>query len=138
MNAADTGTLPPPNANVICRLNHRASLAVEVVHVEDSALAALKGEVGFQQVDILQLHLNRLLAMRLSVVVLDLAELRYIGSLALGVLVEFRRALLRSGGRLRLRGLRSLVAHIFRRARLDDLFGIREGEEQETGVYALQ
>ncbi len=106
------------------RYEHGQNLVVDGIQIEDAAIVALKGEAGFQDVSTLQFHLRQLLSRRLALVLLDVSELRFIASLGLGVLVEFRRGLLRTGGRLKLTGLRPHVLEAFRRARLDDLFDI--------------
>lgn len=100
------------------------ALTAEAIEERDAVLLALKGEAGFRETAVLQAHLTAILARKPLLVVLDLAELRFIASMALGMLVEFRRAVLRFGGRLRLVDLRPHVAEVFRRARLDDLFGL--------------
>jgi anti-anti-sigma factor len=62
-------------------------------------------------------------ACRPPVVTLDLSELRFISSLALGVLVTFRRGVVRAGGRVRLAGgLQPAVHEALARAELFELF----------------
>ncbi len=125
-------TLTPPPRTEPFRLGNsrrhetRQKLTVDGLQIEDAVIVALKGEAGFQEVSTLQYHLGQLLGRGLALVLLDLSELRFIASVALGVLVGFRRALLRGGGRLKLTGLRPQVLEAFRRTRLDDLFEIRD------------
>jgi anti-anti-sigma factor len=62
-------------------------------------------------------------ARRPTVITLDLSELRSISSLAMGVLVSYRRGVVRRGGRVRLvHTLRSDVKEALTRADLLDLF----------------
>jgi anti-anti-sigma factor len=62
-------------------------------------------------------------ARRPAVVTLDLSELRFISSLAMGVLVGFRRSIVRSGGRVCLaEGLQPAVEQALTQTRLLDLF----------------
>jgi anti-anti-sigma factor len=62
-------------------------------------------------------------ARRQALVTLDLSELRSISSLAMGVLVAYRRGVVRSGGRVCLaEGLQPAVHEALARAELFDLF----------------
>jgi anti-anti-sigma factor len=62
-------------------------------------------------------------ARRPAVVTLDLSELRSISSLAMGVLVAYRRGVIRAGGRVFLAGaLQPAVHEALARAELFDLF----------------
>jgi anti-anti-sigma factor len=61
-------------------------------------------------------------------VTLDLSELRFISSLAMGVLVTFRRSVVRTGGRVRLaEGFQPAVKEALTRAGLLDLFATDAG-----------
>jgi anti-anti-sigma factor len=56
---------------------------------------------------------------------LDLSELRFISSLAMGVLVTFRRGVVRSGGRVRIgEQLQPAVREALSRAGIFDLFEV--------------
>ena len=57
-------------------------------------------------------------------VVLDLHELSFISSLAMGVMLAFRRAILANGGKLKVAAMQKLVLDSFKRARLDKVFEI--------------
>jgi anti-anti-sigma regulatory factor len=62
-------------------------------------------------------------AQRSAVVTLDLSQLRCISNLAMGVLVTFRRGVVRRGGRVRLaNGLLPAVQEALAQAELLDLF----------------
>jgi anti-anti-sigma factor len=62
-------------------------------------------------------------ARRPAVVTLDLSELRCISSLSMGVLVAYRRGVVRAGGRVRLdRKLQPAVREALTRAELLNLF----------------
>jgi anti-anti-sigma factor len=96
---------------------------VAVSQTSDGPLIEVKGEARFDCTGEL---LNALLApaaCRPAVVTLDLSELRFISSLAMGVLVAFRRGVVRTGGRVRLtEGLQPQVRESLARAGLLDLF----------------
>ena len=59
-------------------------------------------------------------------VVLDMAELTFINSVALGVLIDFRLKLKSLDGELRLAGASDRIADVFRQTRLVEVFPIYE------------
>jgi anti-anti-sigma factor len=99
--------------------------AVEVTasHTSDALVIRVKGEAKVECAGALQDGLLAPAARRPAVVTLDLSELRSISSLAMGVLVTFRRGVVRTGGRVRLAGeLQPAVHAALARAELFDLF----------------
>jgi anti-anti-sigma factor len=103
-------------------------MGVEVVEAPEETLVRVRGEGLVMEVDHLQAGLLRLAAQRLTFVTVDLSELRFISSLAMGVLVGFRRGVVRGGGRLRLLpAMQAPVREAFERARLLELFEVSEG-----------
>lgn len=58
-------------------------------------------------------------------VVLDLGRVEYLSSAALGIFIAYRQKLDREGGKLRLCGLQTNIAQIFRLTKLDRAFDIR-------------
>jgi len=65
-------------------------------------LVAVKGVASFDQAEVISAHLLRIPLEAYALVVLDLAELRFLSSLAMGALVEYRRGLCRRGVEVRL------------------------------------
>src|SRR5437868_7670598 len=59
-------------------------------------------------------------------VILDLHDLSFISSLAMGVMLAFRRGILANGGKLKVAAMQKLVLDSFKRARLDKVFEIVE------------
>jgi anti-anti-sigma factor len=96
------------------------SLAIHEGH--DRAVVHLGGVVGSSEATELDLRLTFLITRRPVRVVFDLAGLRLIGSLGLGVLLAFRRGLLRRGGRMSLAPVRPEVAALLAQAGLDEMF----------------
>jgi anti-anti-sigma factor len=96
---------------------------VSVSQTADGLVIRVKGEA---RVDCTETLLDGLLtsaAHRPTVVTLDLSELRSISSLAMGVLVAYRRGVVRTGGRVCLdEGLQPAVREALARAELLDLF----------------
>jgi anti-anti-sigma factor len=84
----------------------------------------LAGDADFRLTDGLMAALLRLSARRPTLVILDLSGLRSISSLAMGVLVSFRRDVIRRGGRVRLaKALQEPVREALERAGVLALFG---------------
>jgi len=59
--------------------------------------------------------------------VVDLAQVDYIDSTGLGMLVFARRQILQKGGSMTITGLQGLVKDLFEMTRLDILFEIQQG-----------
>jgi len=66
--------------------------------------------------------------------VLDLSRLSYMGSAALGLLVNLRQQIKQSGGRLVLCGLSAELMHIFRTCCMEKLFRIVKSRKEAVAV----
>jgi anti-anti-sigma factor len=98
-------------------------MAVEVVETPEGLVVRLSGEAGIPEAGALEAAVSRLVARRPACVTFDLSELRLISSLAMGVLVAFRRAATRAGARVCLvPDLRPAVREALERAELLSLF----------------
>ena len=102
-----------------------ACLEVEWDRGPGVRVVTLRGEAGFRQSPRLGEALARVSARRPGFVLLDLAGLTFISSLAMGELVRFQRALARYGGRVVLVAVPPSIAGALRRARLDAVLDIR-------------
>lgn len=80
------------------------------------------GDVDMGAAEALGHRLTPICARRPPLVVLDLSGVGFIGSLGLGSLVTFHRALERCGGRVRVAAVQPRVWEVFTRARLQSLF----------------
>jgi anti-anti-sigma factor len=90
----------------------------------DGLVIHVRGDAGVRQAGPLLAGLLAPSAMNAAAVGLDLSGLRSLSCLALGVLVSYRRSVVRRGGRLRLLpGLRPAVREAFERAGVFELFG---------------
>jgi anti-anti-sigma factor len=88
----------------------------------------LAGEAGIRQADELTAALLGLSALRPPLVTLDLSGLHAISCLTMGVLVTFRRGIIRAGGRVRLAAaLQQPVRTALEGAGLFTLFGMPGG-----------
>jgi anti-anti-sigma factor len=116
----------PPADAWPARARPEPGVEVAVDSRPDDVVIRLAGEAGFRQAGAL---LNGLLvpaALRPVTVTPDLSGLNFISCLAMGVLVSYRRGVVRRGGQVRLRpDLRPPVRDALQRAGLLELFGER-------------
>jgi anti-anti-sigma factor len=92
-------------------------------------LVAIEGEASFDQAEFISAQLFRIPLEAYSLVVLDLAELTFLSSLAMGALLEYRRGLCRRGIELRLANVRAQVWLPLQLAGLGTLFETIDLEE---------
>jgi anti-anti-sigma factor len=96
---------------------------VAIQQMPEDVVIHLKGEANFDEADALAGSLMAPATRREACVNLDLTELKSISCLAMRVLVDYRRGVVRTGGRVRLAGaLQPAVHEAFARARLFELF----------------
>jgi anti-anti-sigma factor len=97
-------------------------LAFRVERRPHFLVVAISGEASYDQAEFISGQLLRVPLDASSLVVLDLAELTYMSSLAMGALVEYRRGLLRRGVEVRLANVQAQVWLALELARLGTLF----------------
>jgi anti-anti-sigma factor len=97
-------------------------LAFHVERRPHLLLVAIGGEASFDQAEIISAQLLRIPLEAYSLVVLDLAGLTFLSSLAMGALVVYRRDLSRRGVELRLANVQAKVWLALESARLGTLF----------------
>jgi anti-anti-sigma factor len=85
----------------------------------------VKGE-AVVELEPLVTTLQNIGAKRPPLVVLHLKDLSFISSLAMGVMLAFRRSVLAGGGKVKVAAMQPLVLDSFKRARLDKVFEIHE------------
>jgi anti-anti-sigma factor len=95
---------------------------VSLTDLAHGVVVRLEGSASFSNLDRLQLPLVRLVARRTPLIVLDVSELTFIASLAMGILVTFHRDLGRWGGRVRIAGSRPEIYESLQSAGLTELF----------------
>jgi anti-anti-sigma factor len=94
---------PVSSTELAARDSNRApKLAVALLEAGDDVTVLLGGEAGTPEAGALEASLLSLSALHPRSVTFDLRELCFISSLAIGVLVRFRRAAVRRGVRVRL------------------------------------
>ena len=89
----------------------------------------LRGEASFDQAEVITAQLLRIPLDSYSLVVLDLAALTFLSSLAMGALVEYRRGLGRRGVEVRLANVQAKVWLALEAAGLWKLFEPLELEQ---------
>ena len=99
-------------------------LQIEIEPITGGILIRLAGNAAIDCVDRLELSLLAITAQRPALTVFDLAGIAVAASNFMGVLVSFRRGIVRNGGQVRLAALQPNVEAAFRSARLDQLFPI--------------
>ena len=100
---------------------------------------AIRGEASFDQAEVISAQLLRIPLGAYSLVVLDLAGLTFLSSLAMGALVAYRRGLWRRGVELRLANVQAQVWLALETAGLGKLFepiDLREPTQPAAGAGA--
>jgi anti-anti-sigma factor len=114
------------------------AVQVSVVQTAADVVIRVKGEATVQSVGVLQAGLLAPSACRPAVVTLDLSELRSLSCLAMGVLVAYRRGVVRTGGRVRLaEELQPAVHEALARAELFGLFEAAADAGPASGLQAI-
>jgi anti-anti-sigma factor len=104
-------------------------LAFHVERRRHFLLVAIRGEASFDQAEVLAAQLFRIPRDAYSLVVLDLAELTFLSSLAMGALVAYRRGLGRRGVEVRLANVSAPVWLALESAGLGPLFELMDLEQ---------
>jgi anti-anti-sigma factor len=100
----------------------QAPLTVTITDLPQGVVLRVEGSASFNNLNRLQFALIRLVARRVPLAVLDFSELTFIASLAMGVMVTFRRDLGRWGGRVRIAGVRPEIHEALQAAGVAELF----------------
>jgi anti-anti-sigma factor len=104
------------------RRNPECNLAFHVQRRPHFLLVAIQGEASFGHAEFISAQLLRIPLEAYSLVVLDLAELTFLRSLAVSALLEYRRGLWRRGVELRLANVPAQVWLLLQLAGLGKLF----------------
>jgi anti-anti-sigma factor len=108
--------------SIATRRKPECKLAFHVERRPHFLLVAIKGEAGFDQAESISAQLIRISLEAYSLVVLDLAGLTFISSLAIGALFAYRRGLGRRGVEVRLANVQAQVWLALESAGLGKLF----------------
>jgi anti-anti-sigma factor len=97
-------------------------------------LIRIEGSLGIGEADRLQAYLQKFSAQRPSVVLLDLAAVPLVSALVLGVMVEFRRGLVRAGCHLYLTAIHPGALEAIRRTGLENHFPLLPENDDSSSV----
>lgn len=98
-------------------------LEVEVALLDDQATVVLSGELDLATAPLLRRHLDAVVALANHVVV-DLADVDFVGCAGLAVLLDAARRLDERGGTLRLRSARRIIEMTIAILGLDDMLSM--------------
>lgn len=101
-------------------------MVISVDKRPEATLISLAGRADFEAVGTLRESLQKVALMRPRAVVIAAEGLEFIGSGGIGVLVEFRKGIVKSGGRVSIAGANEYVGNCFRLSRLDAAFEMRQ------------
>ena len=114
------------------------AVQASIIQTATDLIIRVKGEARVECAGALLDGLLAPSARRPAVVILDLSELRSISCLAMGVLVTYRRGVVRAGGRVRLAGgLQPAVHEALARAELLDLFETTDDVRPTPALQAI-
>jgi anti-anti-sigma factor len=117
------------NQTMARRPQPECKLAFHVERGPHFLLINLKGEGSFDQAEIISTQLLRIPLEAYALVVLNLAELTFLSSLAMGALIGYRRGLCRRGVDVRLANVPAQVWLALELAGLGKLFELIDLEE---------
>jgi stage II sporulation protein AA (anti-sigma F factor antagonist) len=93
-------------------------LLVDCVQEKGALVVTPHGDGGYRQAELLGAALSKIAAGRPAKVTLNLSRLTFIDSVGMGVLISFKHALAREGGRLALADVPPHIAEVLRVSRL--------------------
>jgi len=120
-------TIAPPR-------KRESKLTLHAERAPHFLIVAIRGEASFDQADVISAHLLRIPLDAYALVVLNLAELTFLSSLAMGALVDYRRGLCRRGVEVRLANVQAQVWLALETAGLGKLFPRIDLEEPTRPV----
>ena len=94
--------------------------------VNGAVVVSLSGEVDMHCSPEVRKHLQSLVKQKVRLIVVDLSDVSYIDSSGLATLVECLKGTKQYDGVLRLSGVNERIGDVFKLARLDRIFDIRE------------
>lgn len=100
------------------------SLSCTVEEVLQGCLVCIRGQADTAAIAEIERAFLRVTAGGPRLTVLDLSEMSFISSLAMGSLMNLHKTVTRQGGRLRLAAVQPLVAEAFARIRLPEILEV--------------
>jgi anti-anti-sigma factor len=121
---APASTSPTPPAQ------EKAPLVATIFDLDFGVIVRVEGEASVDEIEKFGFVCARVTARRAPLAVLDLAELTFLSSLAMGQLVRLSRDLFRWGGRVKLAGCRPVIREALETARLGCFFAFTASVEE--------
>ena len=98
------------------------TLETEILKKPQGLVMSIRGEIGIVQVETLTKQFLSLLEGKPTLVVLDLSDLAFIASAAMGAMIALRRDLGKVGGNVRLAAIKPQVKEALKRALFERIF----------------
>jgi anti-anti-sigma factor len=119
------GDAPPASLS-----RERGTLVATLIDLDCGVLVRVEGEAGIIGLETLQFAFARVIARRSRLAILDLAQLTYLSSLAMGQLVRLRRDLGRWNGRVKIASCPAAIREVLEVAKVADFFGFHASLEE--------
>jgi anti-anti-sigma factor len=103
---------------------------VTISDFDGGVLVRLEGEAGILGLEKLQFAFARVIARRSRLAVLDLSQLTYVTSLAIGQLVRLQRDLGRWNGRVKIASCPAVIREVLEVVKVADFFGFHASVEE--------
>lgn len=100
------------------------SLMCTIEDLPQGCLVRIRGQADTAATAEIERAFLRVTAGRPRLVVLDLSEMSFVSSLAMGSLMNLHKSVTRQGGRVRLAAVQPFVAEAFARVRLPEIFEV--------------
>ena len=112
-----------------------SKLQVIIEHADHGMVARLIGDAAVNEVNELERSLRPIAASRGQLVIMDLAELRFISSLGLGMLVALHRGIVAGGGAMRLAAPQQLVRDVIVKCRFDSVLPVHASVNDAVAAH---
>ncbi|MBL8991669.1 MAG: STAS domain-containing protein [Phycisphaerae bacterium] len=109
------------------------ALRVDVQERAGATVVRLDGQASIMTEDAIKRLVDRLRALHPKRIVLDLAKLTFISSLAIGLFVSLERDLKTHGGQVAIAAANNDVGKVIQRCRLDTIMPVYESVDQAMG-----
>jgi len=107
----------------------------KVPNVEQCLLLQLKGQIDTYSNSFLQDSATRVIEAGFARLILDLAEVDYLSSKAVGVLMQIRKAVTAKGGEIAIIGVHPRIQSVFRNLGLDRI--LRAADSMDNAIAQM-
>ena len=110
-----------------------SSLQVDVHTRRGATVVSLAGEAGVMTQDALEKMIAKLCGLHVNRIVLDLAKLTFISSLAIGLFVTLERDMKSHGGHVTIAAANNDVGTVIERCKIDTIMPVFESVDEAIG-----